>query len=111
MLRPFRHFGLAERAPVGDNGSVPDDAILYSRKLPHGPVVRVRRISESGATPVIAVLEVDRRAGTPREFDGGFPPPLMISEGEAEADVLAALQPAALDDRLLAGLMREKGLR
>ena len=61
--------------------------------------------------PIIAVLEVDRRAGTPREFDGGFPPPLMMIEGESEADVLAALQSAALDDRLLAGLMREKGLR
>lgn len=90
---------------------VPDNSILYSRRLPHGPVVRIRRTSDGDAPPVIAVLEVDRRAGTPREFEGGFPPPLMISEGETEAEVLAALQPAALDDRLLAGLMREKGLR
>jgi hypothetical protein len=73
--------------------------------------VRIRRTSEGGVQPIIAVLEVDRRAGTPREFDGGFPPPLMMIEGESEADVLAALQSAALDDRLLAGLMREKGLR
>ena len=90
---------------------MPDDSILYSRKLPHGPVVRVRRTSDTGVHPVTAVLEVDRRAGTPREFEGGFPPPLMISEGAGEEEVLAALQPAALDDRLLAGLMREKGLR
>ncbi|CAN5250159.1 hypothetical protein BH09GEM1_BH09GEM1_15560 [soil metagenome] len=88
-----------------------DESILYSRRLPHGPVVRVRRTSESGVQPITAVLEVDRRAGTPREFEGGFPPPLMISEGETVADVLAALEPVALDDRLLAGLMREKGLR
>ena len=73
--------------------------------------MRIRRTSEGGVQPIIAVLEVDRRAGTPREFDGGFPPPLMMIEGESEADVLAALQSAALDDRLLAGLMREKGLR
>jgi len=73
--------------------------------------VRIRRTSEGDGEPVIAVLEVDRRAGTPREFEGGFPPPLMITEGATEAEVLAALQPAALDDRLLAGLMREKGLR
>ena len=73
--------------------------------------MRVRRTSDSGVLPVTAVLEVDRRAGTPREFDGGFPPPLMISEGDGEADVLASLQPVAVDDRLLAGLMREKGLR
>ncbi|MEP6990206.1 MAG: hypothetical protein ABJA80_04680 [bacterium] len=90
---------------------MPDDSILYSRRLPHGPAVRVRRTSEKGTQPVIAVLEVDRRAGTPREFDGGFPPPLMIVEGESETDVLAALGPPARDDRMVAGLMREKGLR
>ena len=61
--------------------------------------------------PVTAVLEVDRRAGTPREFDGGYPPPLMIVEGDTDSDVLAALQEPADDDRMVAGLMREKGLR
>lgn len=90
---------------------MPDDSILYSRKLPHGPAVRVRRTSDAGVVPITAVLEVDRRAGTPREFDGGFPPPLMIVEGGTEAEVLAALEPQARDDRMLAGLMREKGLR
>jgi hypothetical protein len=73
--------------------------------------VRIRRTSDEGTQPVIAVLEVDRRAGTPREFEGGFPPPLVISEGATEAEVIDALQPSALDDRLVAGLMREKGLR
>jgi hypothetical protein len=102
---------LAGRSPRGDNQHVPDDSILYSRRLPHGPVVRIRRTSEGGVQPIIAVLEVDRRAGTPREFDGGFPPHLMITECASEADVLVAHHAAALDDRLLAGLMREKGLR
>ncbi len=73
--------------------------------------MRIRRTSEGGAQPVIVVLEVDRRAGTPREFEGGFPPPLMMSEGATEAEVVEALQSVAHDDRLLAGLMREKGLR
>ncbi len=73
--------------------------------------MRIRRTSEGGAQPITVVLEVDRRAGTPREFEGGFPPPLMISEGATEDELLEALQPVALDDRLLAGLMREKGLR
>lgn len=71
----------------------------------------MRRTSERGATPVTAVLEVDRRAGTPREHDGGFPPPLMMVEGDTDTEVLAALEPHARDDRLVAGLMREKGLR
>jgi hypothetical protein len=61
--------------------------------------------------PVVAVLEVDRRAGTPREFDGGFPPPLMIVEGASERDVLSILEPQAKDDSTVAGLMRTKGLR
>jgi hypothetical protein len=88
-----------------------DPSILYTRPMPHGPAVRIRRVSEPGAVPVTAVLEVDRRAGTPRELEGGFPPPLMVVEGATELEVLHALQPHALDDRLVAGLMREKGLR
>jgi hypothetical protein len=88
-----------------------DASILYTRPMPHGPAVRIRRVSTLGAVPVTAVLEVDRRAGTPRELEGGFPPPLMIVEGATELEVLEALQPHARDDRLVAGLMREKGLR
>jgi hypothetical protein len=93
------------------NPAVPDTAILYSRRLPHGPAVRVRRTSDAGACPVTAVLEVDRRAGTPREREGGFPPPLMLVEGDTEGEVLAILEPHAKDDRMVAALLREKGLR
>ena len=88
-----------------------DDPILFARALAHCPSVRVRRISEPGTLPVTAVLEVDRRAGARRERKGGFPPPLMIVEGASEGEVLGALKPHALNDRLVAGLMREKGLR
>lgn len=87
------------------------DEILYRRKLPNGPEVRIRRTSAKGATPVVAVLDVDRRAGTPREKDGGLPPPLKQAEGATEADVLASLKPEAEDDRAVAGLMRVKGQR
>jgi hypothetical protein len=103
--------GLAAALALCQNRLVPDDSILYTRRLPHGPAVRVRRTSTAGVVPVTAVLEVDRRAGTPRELEGGYPPPLMIVEGATELEVLAALQPHALDDRMVAGLMREKGLR
>ena len=88
-----------------------DDPILFTRSLAHGPSVRVRRTSETGARPVTAVLEVDRRAGARRDGRGGFPPPLMVVEGDSEAAVLDSLKPHALDDRRVAGLMREKGLR
>ena len=87
------------------------DDILYRRKLVHGPEVRIRRTSEKGASPVIAVLDVDRRAGTPREKDGGTPPPLRQVQGATEAEVVAALKGDADDDRAIAGLLRARGLR
>jgi hypothetical protein len=87
------------------------DDILYRRKLPHGPEVRIRRTSAAGATPVTAVLDVDRRAGTPREKEGGTPPPLKQVEGPSEAAVVAALKAEAEDDRAIAALMRSKGQR
>ena len=58
-----------------------------------------------------AVLDVDRRAGTPREKEGGTPPPLKQVQGASEAEVIAALKPDADDDRAIAGLMRTKGQR
>lgn len=85
--------------------------ILYRRKLVHGPEVRIRRTSPAGSSPVTAVLDVDRRAGTPREKDGGTPPPLKQAQGASEADVIAALKADADDDRAIAGLMRAKGQR
>ena len=87
------------------------DDILYRRKLVHGPEVRIRRTSEKGATPVVAVLDVDRRAGTPREKEGGNPPALKQVQGATEDEVIAALKAEADDDRAIAGLLRAKGLR
>lgn len=86
------------------------EMILYKRILPHGPAVRIRRTSEDGVVPVTAVLEVDRRAGTPREGIG-TPPTLMKAEGKTEAEVVAKLQPHASDDRAMVLLIRERGLR
>ena len=87
------------------------DEILYRRRMPHGPEVRIRRTSAPGVTPVGAVLDVDRRAGTPREKEGGTPPPLKHVQGASEEDVVAALKVEADDDRAIAGLMRTKGQR
>ncbi|HEY9226011.1 MAG TPA: hypothetical protein VIP11_05155, partial [Gemmatimonadaceae bacterium] len=66
------------------------DDILYRRVMPHGPAVRIRRTSQPGMSPVSVVLEVDRRAGTPRE-DAGTPPSLLEHSAETEAEALAAL--------------------
>ncbi len=87
------------------------DDILYRRKMPHGPEVRIRRTSDKGATPVLAVIDVDRRAGTPREKDGGTPPPLKQVEAPTEDAAVAMLKAEADDDRAISGLLRAKGLR
>jgi hypothetical protein len=87
------------------------DSILYRRKLVHGPEVRIRRTSADGATPVTAVIDVDRRAGTPREKDGGEPPALRTASAQSDAEVLALLKTDADDDRVIASLLRAKGLR
>jgi hypothetical protein len=89
---------------------MPVEVLLYKRVLPHGPAVRIRRTSAEGAVPVTAVLEVDRRAGTPREGTG-TPPSLMTAEGKNDAEVLAQLEPHAKDDRAIIQLLRERGLR
>jgi len=87
------------------------DDVLYRRKLPHGPDVRIRRTTAAGVTPVTAVIDVDRRAGTPREKEGGQPPTLKTASAPTEADVITALKTAADDDREIASLLRAKGLR
>ena len=88
-----------------------DNTILYRRLMPHGPAVRIRRTSADGVVPVVCVLEVDRRAGTPREFEPGYPPSLLTAEHATEREALAALEPLAKDDAQIARLLREKGLR
>lgn len=99
------------RDNVPANFAQMSDDILYRRKMPHGPEVRIRRTTAPGVTPVSAVLDVDRRAGTPREKEGGTPPALKHVQGATEADVVAALKAEADDDRAIAGLMRTKGHR
>lgn len=87
------------------------DDILYRRKMIHGPEVRIRRTSDKGVTPVTAVIDVDRRAGTPREKEGGTPPALKQAQAATEDAVVGMLKPDADDDRAIAGLLRAKGLR
>ena len=79
--------------------------------MAHGHVVRIRRLTPDGTGPVRAVLEVDRRAGTPRSLAGGQPPPLMAVEGESEPDVVASLLPFAQEDAAVARLLAQRGVR
>lgn len=86
-------------------------AILYERTMAPGSVVRIRRLTPDGTVPVRAVIEVDRRAGTPRSKGGGHPPPLMAVEGESEPAVVASLMPFAQEDAAIARLLAQRGVR
>ena len=85
--------------------------ILYERTMAPGSVVRIRRLTPDGTAPVRAVIEVDRRAGTPRSSGGGHPPPLMAVEGESEPDVVASLLPFAQEEAAVARLLAQRGVR
>ena len=86
--------------------------ILYERTMPQGHVVRIRRLTPDGTAPMRAVIEIDRRAGSPRTSGGGgHPPALMAVEGESEPDVVASLLPFVQDDASVARLLAQRGVR
>lgn len=85
--------------------------VLYERKTSLGPVIRIRRVASATEGSIAAVIEVDRRAGTPREIEGGIPPALMAVEGDTEDAVVASLLPFADDDAAIARLLAARGIR
>lgn len=85
--------------------------VMYERKTTLGAVVRIRRVESATAGSIAAVVEVDRRAGTPREIEGGIPPALMAVEGDTEDAVVASLLPFADDDAAIARLLAARGIR
>ncbi len=86
--------------------------ILYERTMTSGAIVRIRRMTADGVSPVRAVIEVDRRAGSPRSSGGaGTPPPLMAVEGASDAEVTASLLPFAEEDSAVARLLAQRGAR
>ena len=90
----------------------PMSEILYERTMPQGHVVRIRRLTPDGIAPMRAVIEIDRRAGSPRTSGGGgHPPALMAVEGESEPDVVASLLPFVQDDASVARLLAQRGVR
>lgn len=91
--------------------ATPPGGVLYERKMIHGPVVRIRRVESPNPGAVCAVIEVDRRAGTPREKEGGVPPALMAVEGDSEEAVRSSLMPFADDDSAVARLLAARGIR
>ena len=88
-----------------------DHDILFERTTNRGPVVRIRRVESATPGMICAVIEVDRRAGTPRAAEGGTPPAIMAVEGESEAAVLSSLLPFAEDDSAIARLLAGRGIR
>jgi len=91
--------------------AIDDTGVLYERKTTLGPVVRIRRVESATPGSIAAVVEVDRRAGTPRAVDGGIPPALMAVEGDTEDAVVASLLPFAEEDAAIARLLAARGIR
>ncbi len=87
------------------------NGVLFERTTTLGPVVRIRRVESATPGMICAVIEVDRRAGTPRAAEGGMPPAIMAVEGETEAAVVASLLPFAEDDSAIARLLAARGIR
>jgi hypothetical protein len=85
--------------------------VLFERTMTNGAVVRIRRVESANAGSICAVIEVDRRAGTPRAVEGGIPPGIMAVEGESEAAVVASLLPFVEDDAAIARLLTARGIR
>lgn len=80
--------------------------------MPEGAVVRIRRLTPTGGTPVRAVIEVDRRNSGPRTVDAGrVPPPLMAVEGTNEQNVVASLLPFVEEDAAVARLLTQRNER
>lgn len=87
-------------------------AVLYERTMPQGSVVRIRRVTPPEGSAVCAVIEVDRRAGTPRAATAtGRAPAIMAVEGESEPAVVASLLPFVEDDAAVARLLAGRGIR
>ena len=84
--------------------------VLYERQLPEGATVRIRRLSPSNASPVRAVIEVDRRNSGPRRVGAQQrqPPLLMAVESESEQGVVAALLPFVEEDAAVARLLAQR---
>ena len=85
--------------------------VMYERTMTAGYVVRIRRVEAAAANVVCAVIEVDRRVGTPREAEGGIPPGIMAVEGDTEEAVIESLRPFVEDDSAIARLLAERGIR
>lgn len=84
--------------------------ILYERSASDGAVVRVRRTSERGVTPVVAVLE--RVDAAPPGVLASLAPAralaLLEVMAETEVDALLLLEPYARSEAAVARLTRAR---
>ncbi|MFL5575312.1 MAG: hypothetical protein ACJ79S_05020 [Gemmatimonadaceae bacterium] len=86
------------------------DGILYERSASSGALVRVRRTSGRGDTPVVAVLE--RLDAVPPGVLATLAPPralgLLEVMAETELDALLLLEPYARSEAALARLTQAR---
>jgi hypothetical protein len=86
--------------------------ILYERTMAEGRVARIRRLTPDRVVPVRAVIEIDRRTGSPHAAAGDtHPPALAAEEGESEPSVVASLLPLICDDEAVSRLVARSKFR
>ena len=85
------------------------EGILYERYARTGSVVRIRRTSAAGASPVTLVLELDRRTLSARSR-GGARPQLMEVDAASEREARGKLERYTADDDAIERLLRKKGV-
>jgi hypothetical protein len=86
-----------------------NDGTLYERTTPTGTLVRIRRTSPHGVTPVVAVLEQETmpRVGAERGVAAGTLSLLEVMV-QTELDAVILLEPYARTEASVARLARTR---
>jgi len=97
------------RRIVRISGSQMNDGTLYERTSPTGTLVRIRRTSPHGATPVVAVLEqqLPRNGGSERDAVAETLSLLEVMV-QTELDAVILLEPYARTEASVARLARTR---
>ena len=97
------------RHTVRISGSPMNDGTLYERTTPAGTLVRIRRTSAQGVTPVVAVLEQQLLAsGDAARAEGAETLSLLEVMVQTELDAVILLEPYARTEASVERLARTR---
>lgn len=97
------------RSTVQIDAGPMSDGTLYERTTPAGTLVRIRRTSEHGVTPVVAVLEQLGSSGADAgRGGGGAALSLLEVMVQTELEAVILLEPYARTEAAVARLARTR---